>query len=202
MQDHLCQILAHYVVYLGSQLSLLIATYVEQFIVEAAVAKWGKEGNFEWLTTPGEELEPRASPEGNAHLPTNFFNSFSDPYFGSPSLSHENPRQSVDPLLPVGNLKTTSGLSKNQTPIFRSSPGGVENTNVVLDNLPTLENHQGTLSVSKAALESFHNRDSRWDGRRISRGRSTRMNVWGFDGFVSRGSWGGVHFSLTVVRSS
>jgi hypothetical protein len=127
MQDHLCQILAHYLVYLGSQLSLPIATHVEQFILEAAAARWDKEGNFEWLTTPGEELEPSASPEVNVHLPTNFFNSFSDPCFGNPSLSHENPRQNVlDPILPVGNLESTSGLSTNQTPYSKLSSGGVE----------------------------------------------------------------------------
>jgi hypothetical protein len=47
MQNHLCQILAHYVVFLGSLLTLPIATHVEQFILEAAAARWYKEGNFE-----------------------------------------------------------------------------------------------------------------------------------------------------------
>jgi hypothetical protein len=49
MQDHLCQILAHYVVYLGSQLNLPIGGHVRQFILEAATSRWYKEGNFEWL---------------------------------------------------------------------------------------------------------------------------------------------------------
>ena len=51
------------------------------------------------------------------------------------------------------------------------------------------------LSVSKAALESFHYWDSRWDGRRISRGCSVQVTGMGFDRFVSRGSWGGMYFS-------
>jgi hypothetical protein len=39
MQRFLCQILAHYVIYLGSQLKLRMANGVEQFILEAAPAR-------------------------------------------------------------------------------------------------------------------------------------------------------------------
>lgn len=50
MQNHLCQILAHYVIYLGSQLKLPIANGADQFILEAAPARWHKEGIFQWKT--------------------------------------------------------------------------------------------------------------------------------------------------------
>lgn len=51
MQNHLCQILAHYLIYLGSQLRLPIAAGTNQFILEAAPARWFKEGQFHWGTS-------------------------------------------------------------------------------------------------------------------------------------------------------
>lgn len=56
MQDHLCRILAHYIVYIGALLKLPIADHVEQFILEAAHAIWDKEGAFQWTTYPKEEI--------------------------------------------------------------------------------------------------------------------------------------------------
>jgi hypothetical protein len=50
MRDFLCQILAHYMVYLGSQLKLHIAGYAEKFILKAAPTRWHKEGSFRWRT--------------------------------------------------------------------------------------------------------------------------------------------------------
>jgi hypothetical protein len=50
MQNHLCQILAHYVVYIGSKLNLPIANDADRFILEAAPKRWHKEGIFRWLT--------------------------------------------------------------------------------------------------------------------------------------------------------
>ncbi|KAH8742564.1 hypothetical protein BGZ57DRAFT_743686, partial [Hyaloscypha finlandica] len=48
MQSFLCQILAHYVIYLGSQLKLPMASGADQFILEAASARWHKQGSFQW----------------------------------------------------------------------------------------------------------------------------------------------------------
>lgn len=50
MQSHLCQILAHYMVYIGSRLNLPIANDADRFILEAAPKRWHKEGIFRWLT--------------------------------------------------------------------------------------------------------------------------------------------------------
>jgi hypothetical protein len=50
MQDHLCQILVHFVVFLGSRLSLPIANTTERFILQGAASRWHKEGNFLWTT--------------------------------------------------------------------------------------------------------------------------------------------------------
>jgi hypothetical protein len=56
MRSHLCQILAHYVVYLGSKLNLPIASHVEKFILKAAPQMWHKQGLFWWNTVPVQEL--------------------------------------------------------------------------------------------------------------------------------------------------
>jgi len=48
MRDFLCQILAHYLIYLGSQLRLPMGGHVEQFILEAAPTRWYKEGSYSW----------------------------------------------------------------------------------------------------------------------------------------------------------
>jgi len=58
MQDHLCQILAHYVVYLGSRLNLPIRSQVSRFILEAASARWYKEGNFKWRNASECDFDP------------------------------------------------------------------------------------------------------------------------------------------------
>ncbi|KAG4443885.1 hypothetical protein IFR05_000651 [Cadophora sp. M221] len=48
MQSHLCQILAHYLIFLGSQLGLPIKTGTDQFLLEAAPSRWDRQGQFEW----------------------------------------------------------------------------------------------------------------------------------------------------------
>jgi hypothetical protein len=48
MRSHLCQILAHYVLFLGSQLKLPIPTDAEQFILKTTPSRWNKEGLFRW----------------------------------------------------------------------------------------------------------------------------------------------------------
>ncbi|KAF4635574.1 hypothetical protein G7Y89_g2527 [Cudoniella acicularis] len=48
MRSHLCQILAHYVVFLASQLNLRLDSHVEQFMLETAANRWHKKGAFWW----------------------------------------------------------------------------------------------------------------------------------------------------------
>ncbi|CZR64042.1 uncharacterized protein PAC_13939 [Phialocephala subalpina] len=50
VQYHLSQILAHYLLYLGSRLSLPLAKGVDQFLLEAIPSRWYKEGVFDWKT--------------------------------------------------------------------------------------------------------------------------------------------------------
>jgi hypothetical protein len=57
MQSFLCQILAHYVIYLGSQLKLCITSGADQFILQAAHTRWNKQGIFQWRTALDEGSE-------------------------------------------------------------------------------------------------------------------------------------------------
>ncbi|KAH8732539.1 hypothetical protein GQ44DRAFT_755041 [Phaeosphaeriaceae sp. PMI808] len=57
MQNHLCQILAHYMIYLGSQLNRPITDDADQFILEEAPTRWYKEGAFLWKLENEEIVE-------------------------------------------------------------------------------------------------------------------------------------------------
>jgi hypothetical protein len=202
MQDHLCQILAHYVVYLGSQLSLPIASHVGQFILESATTRWNKEGNFEWLTIPRDELEPTASFNILPALPADDLDPFSELYSGYPSLSHENNFQpGFDSLLPMGGLDSASRLSTGQHNNPSSSFGVTRDPSVVLHDPSCAGSHQGTVPLSKAALESFNYWNSKWDSPcNVSAGAKTYSPFRNVR-YAPNSSWGGANLSLTVARS-
>ncbi|KAN0089708.1 hypothetical protein V8E51_019968 [Hyaloscypha variabilis] len=54
MQHHLCRMLAHYTIYLGSKLRLPIDSDKEKLILEFAHSLWKKEGEYLWRTS-GED---------------------------------------------------------------------------------------------------------------------------------------------------
>lgn len=68
MRDHLCQILAHFIIYLGSRLDLQIDHRAEQFIIEGAAARWHKEGFFEWADLPADDLDQRKGTDKQSAL--------------------------------------------------------------------------------------------------------------------------------------
>jgi hypothetical protein len=81
MRDHLCQILAHYVLYLGWRLNLPIPHDAEPFILKDAAFQWHKEGLFQWEATAEDEaeesfnstgLDTGFSPEMPPPSPSNF----------------------------------------------------------------------------------------------------------------------------------
>jgi len=69
MRDHLCQILAHYVLYLGWRLNLPIPHDAEPFILRDAQFQWHKKGLFEWAVTVEDEAEESLN---NTDLDTGF----------------------------------------------------------------------------------------------------------------------------------
>jgi hypothetical protein len=88
MQYHLCQILAHYLIFLGSRLALPIPKGVEQFILEAAPSRWNKQGIFDWMTGYDEEddlseLETESSTD--SHM---LFRESCDPFEFSQIIPH------------------------------------------------------------------------------------------------------------------
>ena len=62
-RSFLCQILAHYLIYLGSQLKLPIASETEQFILQAAPARWYRQGLFQWTKVLHPKDQPIAADE-------------------------------------------------------------------------------------------------------------------------------------------
>jgi hypothetical protein len=68
MRDHLCQILAHFIIYLGSRLDLQIEHRAEQFIIEGAAARWHKEGCFEWADLPADDLDQQKGTDKQSAL--------------------------------------------------------------------------------------------------------------------------------------
>ena len=56
MQDHICPILAHYIIYLGAKLDLHIDTSTEESIIKNAASRWNKRGVFEWANLPVNDL--------------------------------------------------------------------------------------------------------------------------------------------------
>ncbi len=49
MQEHLCQTLAHYLLYLGSKLGLSMRKDNERALIDAAPKRWERDGLFSWL---------------------------------------------------------------------------------------------------------------------------------------------------------
>jgi len=102
MKEHLCQMLAHHLIFLGSMLGIKLETGLEQRIIETAVNRWNKMESFVWTSamrtsqekegyeafTPAhlkKEMNPSPMYDGNP------------PFFEEPSPPH----QSTDYLVPV-----------------------------------------------------------------------------------------------------
>jgi hypothetical protein len=68
MKTHLCFILAHYMVYIGSRLGLEFSKESEQLILKEAHARWHKEGIFAWLSSE-EDLQDEHYPNDGNGLP-------------------------------------------------------------------------------------------------------------------------------------
>ncbi|KAK4097434.1 hypothetical protein N658DRAFT_290968 [Parathielavia hyrcaniae] len=62
MKEHLCQMLAHHLIYLGSMLGIRLETGLEQRIIEDAAARWNKAEEFVWADIVGLEYPLRGEP--------------------------------------------------------------------------------------------------------------------------------------------
>jgi hypothetical protein len=57
MREHLCQILAHYVLYFRWRLNLPIPHDAEPFILKGASSRWHKKGVFQWKAAVEDKAE-------------------------------------------------------------------------------------------------------------------------------------------------
>jgi hypothetical protein len=59
MKEHLCQMLAHHLVFVGSMLGIRMDTALEQRIIDNAVRRWDKAEQFVWADVVGAGLPSR-----------------------------------------------------------------------------------------------------------------------------------------------
>jgi hypothetical protein len=62
MKEHLCQMLAHHLIFVGSMLGIKLETAVEQRIIDTAVSRWNKAEEFVWADGVGCKMEEVDSP--------------------------------------------------------------------------------------------------------------------------------------------
>ncbi|KAK4041849.1 hypothetical protein C8A01DRAFT_14488 [Parachaetomium inaequale] len=70
MKEHLCQMLAHHLIFVGSMLGIKLETGVEQRIIDTAVSRWNKAEEFVWADmVVACAAGPEGSPSRTADLP-------------------------------------------------------------------------------------------------------------------------------------
>lgn len=57
MKEHLCQMLAHHLVFVGSMLGIKLDTGLEQRIIDTAVSRWNKAESFVWADAVGSDRD-------------------------------------------------------------------------------------------------------------------------------------------------
>ncbi|KAH6853108.1 hypothetical protein B0I37DRAFT_358560 [Chaetomium sp. MPI-CAGE-AT-0009] len=62
MKEHLCQMLAHHLIFIGSMLGIKLETAVEQRIIDTAVNRWKKAEEFVWADGVGCKTEAADPP--------------------------------------------------------------------------------------------------------------------------------------------
>lgn len=90
-RNHVCQILAHHMVFLATQLKLSVAGKAEQFVLENATERWNKKGSFQWSSNI---QQPPVFSDAFDNV-----ESFSDPWndlMGEPDLSMEIEHQTLN----------------------------------------------------------------------------------------------------------
>lgn len=67
MKEHLCQMLAHHLIHVGSMLGIKLDTDLEQRIIDTAIRRWNKAELFVWanaMASGGEQLRAPRDPVG------------------------------------------------------------------------------------------------------------------------------------------
>jgi len=66
MKEHLCQMLAHHLIFVGSMLGIKLETGVEKRIIDTAVSRWNKAEEFVWADVMANPLQPPTNPAGSS----------------------------------------------------------------------------------------------------------------------------------------
>ena len=69
MKEHLCQMLAHHLIFVGSMLGIKLETGVEQRIIDTAVGRWNKAEAFVWADAAGLGDDLPLAPRGPTEPP-------------------------------------------------------------------------------------------------------------------------------------
>jgi hypothetical protein len=82
MKEHLCQMLAHHLIFIGSMLGIRLDTALEQRIIDTAVTRWNKAEEFVWAEMMGVAGPSALKVPGNGDVKTE--EEEGDPMGGSP----------------------------------------------------------------------------------------------------------------------
>jgi hypothetical protein len=95
-QDFLCQILAHYLLYLRSQMKLPIASEMQQFILQAAPARSHRQGLLQWAIAPEVETYNPETTSNRSPQVTSVDQLSENPFAlaqGTENINHARPRR-------------------------------------------------------------------------------------------------------------
>ncbi|KAK4144016.1 uncharacterized protein C8A04DRAFT_37032 [Dichotomopilus funicola] len=106
MKEHLCQMLAHHLIFIGSMLGIKLETGVEQMIIDTAANRWNKAEAFVWADMVGYKPDEE--------------NSQQEPL---PTVSNDQENQSMeDESMPIDQNSKSSISSPVRSPQLPEPP--------------------------------------------------------------------------------
>jgi hypothetical protein len=120
MKEHLCQMLAHHLIFVGSMLGIKLETGVEQRIIDTAVSRWNKAEEFVWADAVGSPrgLSGAVKNEENGGDPVQRERGLGSPMLSQPPLPPPVPPQLVSipcPEVRQFRPQATESWSENPT---------------------------------------------------------------------------------------
>ncbi|KAK0719167.1 hypothetical protein B0H67DRAFT_485823 [Lasiosphaeris hirsuta] len=97
MKEHLCQMLAHHLIFLGSMLGIKLETQLEQLIIDTAAKRWNKMESFVWA----DALPPSKPDSPPTERSLNFGE---NPPYWEPTPSDPPPSTTLLIPLPLSDL--------------------------------------------------------------------------------------------------
>ena len=160
MKEHLCQMLAHHLIFVGSMLGIKLETGVEKRIIDTAVSRWNKAEEFVWADVMANPLQPPTNPAG----PSGVVKSEQEevPELGAsssrsgPSSSSSSPTQQPRPPRLVA-IPCLEELSRFQTHVTDSWS---ENPSSYYSMVDEPENYEAVVQQGETQREATPSRES------------------------------------------